>query len=72
LKSGGDTTAAELVLERAESAGLGFDQRNNRLMWLTSSSKFAIEHLRYRMPSKSGEILNISSVQSARLPNMSP
>jgi hypothetical protein len=46
LNSGGDTTAAELVLERSESAGFGFDQRNNRLMRLTSSSKFGIERRR--------------------------
>ncbi|WP_190306542.1 hypothetical protein [Rhizobium phaseoli] len=49
LNSGGDTTAAELVLERSESAGFGFDQRNNPLMWLPSSSKFGTERLRYRM-----------------------
>jgi hypothetical protein len=32
LNSGGDTTAAGLVLERPESAGFDIDQRNNRFV----------------------------------------
>ncbi|AIC27991.1 hypothetical protein IE4771_CH02896 [Rhizobium etli bv. mimosae str. IE4771] len=59
LNSGGDTTAAEPVLERSESAAFGFDRRNNGLMWLLSSGKSAAERLQYRMASTSRESRNV-------------
>ncbi|AJC80051.1 hypothetical protein IE4803_CH02865 [Rhizobium etli bv. phaseoli str. IE4803] len=71
LKSGGDTTAAEPVLERSESAGFGFDRRNNRLMWLLSSSKSGTERLRYRMGSISSEIRKSKALEY-KISNMSP
>ncbi|WP_210161474.1 hypothetical protein [Rhizobium leguminosarum] len=67
LNSGGDTTAAELVLEGSESAGFDFDQRNNRLMWLTSSSKFATGRLRCRVAVTSSEIPTIQRLLNIRL-----
>jgi hypothetical protein len=67
LNSGGDTTAVELVLERSESAGFGFDQRNNRWMWLTSSSKIGIERLRYWMAPTSSESRTSAVLKSIRL-----
>ncbi|MGO6737152.1 hypothetical protein ACC676_08210 [Rhizobium ruizarguesonis] len=50
-------------MERSESVGFGFDQRNNRWMWLTSSSKSGIERLQYWMASTSSEIPNIGGTE---------